>query len=227
MKLTAQEIENGMYEVIRLLLISNGYLPNALDFIGDSAGFEAAIQTIISSGKKIIYIENDGSYLAREALKENTILISKEDSVPSSTGTKSQPEYTYDPINTNYKKEITAEGLYDLQYRITSICYDTEYLGIMEDIIRVALGFRKKLNAINAAGEITGDFWCWVANYINLDSAKYIERAVMFNIPSVDLIGNQDAGVVARAEEILVGVSTNPDIEKDGEDDILTQTDVP
>ena len=43
--------------------------------------------------------------------------------------------------------------------------------------------------------------------------------------PSIDLIGSEDDGTVARAEEITVGVSTNPDIEKDEEDDLSVTID--
>ncbi len=229
MKLTTTQIENGIYEAIRLKLVELGYLPDITNFLPDSeanhTNYLAAIQAIKDTGKKVIFIENEGSYQAREELQENTIVITLEDADQSATGTKSEPEYTYDAGNGNYKKEITSNGLYDLQYRVTMFSYDSTYKAIMEDVLRQVLGFRKVITALENDASPVGEFWLWYRSYLNLDSAKFMERAFLFDVPHIDLIGNQDAGTVARAEEIYVGVTINPDIEKDDPDDILTVID--
>lgn len=230
MKLTAQQIEDGIYEIIRLKLVELGYLPDVTAYLpnntANQAAYKAAIEAIKGTGKKIIEIHNDGSYKNRQNVKENVIIISKEDQDPSVTGTKSSPEYVYDAGNTNYKKSITAETIFDLQYRVTIICYDSEYINIIEDILLQSLGARRKINALEPDGTVVGDFWILIGSYINLDSSKFAERAQMYNIPTINLIGNTDAGTVARAEEIFVGVSTDPDNSNpDDPVDILVKTD--
>lgn len=211
------EIENGLYEAIRLEIVSRGLLPDITDYIpNDIAGYEARIQEIKGAGNKIIFIENSGSYQQRENLEENCIIIDQEESAPSQTGTSSVYEYTYDGINENYVRETTANGLFDLQYRVTMVCYDSEYIAIMQDILRQALGFRKKINSMDNNANVTGSFWCFHSSYLRLDSSKFIERAVLFDIPSVDLIGNTGGTIVARAEQISIGINTT-DIGNDPE----------
>jgi len=221
MKLTEVQIENGIYEAIRLGIVAAGYLPDAVNYLNDNQGYINAIEAIKSSGKKPIYIENSGSYKAHERLEENCIIVEKEDAQPSQTGTKSVPEYVFNEENNNYDKTVTAEGLFDLQYRISVVCYDTSYLEIMEGIILQKLRFRHIIDAMDNDANVTGRFKVWRRNYIQLDSNKFMERAIMFDIPSVDLIGNTGDTVIARAEEISIGISSNKDIAIDGTDDIV------
>lgn len=221
MKLTEQKIENGIYEAIRLRLVANGYLPDIVIYINDLPGWEAAILAIKNSGKKIIYVQNAGSYKGREKLRENSIIVDLEDKGPSETGTKSIPEYALNETETRYNKSLTPDGLYDLMFRVSLVCYDNEYMGIMDEILREALGFRGYKNAYDKDAVVIGQFRLHLGNYISIDSNKFMERVVFYNVPSVDLFGNKEAGDVARAEEISIGISTNQDIEKDEEDDIV------
>lgn len=222
MKLTTNEIENGIYELIRLWLVANGYLPDVTAYLpGNVSGWETAKTAIITGGKKLVYVENAGSYQGRENLEENCIVIDLEDQSPSMTGTKSVPEYKLNEPNNNYDKSITAEGLFDLQYRVSLVCYDIAYLSIMETCLFDVLRMRKTVSAIDNGASITGKFWLWRRNYINLDSQKFLERAILFDVPSIDLIGDVSAGVVARAEEITVGVvADNSQVAPGDEEDI-------
>lgn len=205
--MTEVEIENGLYEIIRLKLVSLGYLPDVTNYLPNNiSGWETKVQEIKDAGNKLIFVENSGSYRGRENLEENCIVIDQEDSAPSQTGTKSISEYTYNESTEDYTKETTTNGLFDLQYRISIVCYDASYLAIMQDVIRQTLGFRKKIESIDNDTNVTGSFWCWRGNYLRLDGSKFMERAMLFNIPSVDLIGNSEGVTVARAEQITLNI---------------------
>lgn len=218
--MTEIEIENGIYEAIRLIAVADGHLPDVTAYLpNDEAGYIQAIQAIKDNGRKVVYVENSGSYQNRENLEENCIIIDQEEAEPSATGTMSIPQYQYNEANDNYDKVMTANGLFDLQYRVTMVCYDAEYSAIMHDIIRRALGFRTRLKSLDNSANETGEFWCWRRNYLRLDSAKFMERGILFDIPSVDLIGNTGAGVVARAQEIHIGINTDYQIGDDPETD--------
>lgn len=214
-------IENAIYEAIRLKIVEKGYLPDITAYAGNPEGYQTAINNIKASGKKIVYVENTGSYKGREDLEENCIIVDNDDFRPSATGTKSIPIYELNETEDKYNKSLSTDGIYDLEYKVTLVCYDIEYLQLMHDIVLEALRFRKKLKALNSAAEDIGEwFLLWRRNYIVLDSKKFMERAVYYEVPSVDIEGCTPDGQVARAEEITVGVSTNKDIEKDDEDDI-------
>lgn len=220
MNLTEQQIENGFYEAIRLKVVEKGYLPNVVNFIGNQTGWDAAISAIKASGKKCIYVENAGSYKGREDLEENCIIIDLDDKGPSQTGTKSVPVYTYQEAETNFKKDLSPDGIFDLMYRVSIVAYDKTYHDIMSQILNEAIRFRGYMKAYDNAGNEVGKFRIQVGNYVNLDSNKFMERAQFYYVPSVDLIGCTDAGTVARAEEITIGISTNNEIQDDEIDDI-------
>ena len=219
-----EHIENAIYEAIRLKIVEKGYLPDITEYEGNPAGFKTAMDAIVQSGKKLIYVENTGSYKARETLEENCIIIDNESINPSVTGTKSIPKYELNETEDRYNKSLTTDVLYDLEYRITIICYDYSYLQIMHDVLFEALQFRKKINAIDNEAVETGEsFWLWRRNYVTLDSNKFIERATYYEVPSADIIGDTEDGSVARAEEISIGIYLDYEISEEKDDDIVIE----
>lgn len=188
MKLTLKQIENGISEAIRLRIVAAGYLPDVTAYATNEL-YQTARNAIKTSGKPIIECFMGGSYKSNEDVKSNDIIITRYGKEPAATGTLATLQYEKIEGQPEYTKKKTAEGFFDLTYKITYICYNENYADVIETILHEALGTRRILNALNDDASVAGTFRFEYRNYVELNSGDYIERAYYFESTNIDLIG--------------------------------------
>lgn len=189
MKLTLKQIEQGISEAIRLRIIANGYLPDVTAYATPEL-YQTARNAIKTAGKEIIECFIGGSYKSNEELKNNDIIISRYGKDPASTGTLPTLQYEKVEEQPEYTKSKTPEGLFDITYKVTYICYSENYADIIETILHEALGTRRVLNALNDSGVVVAPFNFQYRNYTDLSGQDFIERAYYFEITNIDLLGD-------------------------------------
>lgn len=191
MKLTLKQIENGISEAIRLKIVAAGYLPDITEY-DDPEEYQAAREDIKTGGKAIIECFVGGSYKSNEERKENDIIVRRYGKDPARTGTLPTLQYEKVSGKDEFTKILTTEGLFDLTYKVTYICYNENYADIIEQILHVALGTRRVLAALDDEGEEMGKFSFEYKNFVDLSSTDFIERAFMYLITDIDLMGDTE-----------------------------------
>ena len=205
MKLTLQQVDNSIFEALRLRIVAAGYFPDEAAFLpADTSGFEAAKQTIRDSGKRLIELFNTGSRKATGKRNNNAVIIRRMPKRAASTGTSPQVEYS-DKGGGRFDKLITTGSKYDLTYQITYNCDLEEDGDVIEQFLVEAFGGRKFIPAIDSNGDQigNGEFFLLQAGSINTDSTKFIERGYIYSVWNIDLEGDRVIGEVNEFTEFV------------------------
>jgi len=194
-KIKQNEVDNGIFEMLRLKCVELGYLPNYLQYNNQTA-YNNAKAAIRTSGKQIIEVFGVGSALSKGELNVNNIIIRRASPKPAKTGVGKSFEYEKNNAG-GYDKVETADSKYDIPYTITYVTTTAEYSDIIEDIIRACFGIRRLINAISNNESIAGVFWVRYTGEAEMSDEKFIEKMVKYDAVNIDLDGSKNLGTVA------------------------------
>lgn len=187
-KISQTELDNGMFEALRLKVVSYGYLPD-FTLYSNADDYESAKQDIIDAGKEIIEVHGQGSWKSRGEKNINNIVIDRGTPAPAKSGIGKSFEYDLNDTKDKYNKTKIADTKWDCPYKITYMCQTSKYCNIIEDIIRSTFGARKLINCINDDEEITGEVWIYYSSEFDTSGTDFIERGVNYITKNVDLQG--------------------------------------
>lgn len=178
------EIDRGIFEAIRLVLVNAGYLPNRAT-VGSVGAFNTAKQAIIASGKEVIEVFGVGNYKDRQDIKNNKIVIDRTGGRLGSIGGMGNTyfEQTATDVFDEYAYPSQTR---DIDYQITYICSSTKYDRILNGLITSVIYEKGFLKGIKADGTPTAD-----AFHYSLDDEKdnsdgeYIERVFRLTVNEV------------------------------------------
>lgn len=225
--LKREEIENGIFEAIRLKLVAGNYLPDAAAIAPgtqaqQNAAWIAALATLRATHPdgKLIEVFNVGTSEARQAGKMNCIYIDYQQQMPGDIGGVGRVVFEkYDIVNeSNFKwrKYKMPDRSYNLNYYIRYYTDSTAYDRIILGVIESALGSRRYLQGVKNDGTASAQkFLIQFGNYTNLSREKFLERLYSFVVPDVflrddlELIESNfpkatDIKVIADANETLL-----------------------
>ena len=196
-KVKQSELDNGIFELIRLELVARGYLP---DFVaaGSAAAYEAQKQAIRNSGKQVIECFNVGSWKSRGEKNSNNIVLDRGTPAPARTGVGKSLDYDLKQDESGYEKSLPADVKWDISYRLSYFTQLAGYADIIEDVLRVCLGARKLVSTLDDNGVKTGEVWLFYQSEFDTSGADFIERGVNYIARNVDLIGAKELGDIAK-----------------------------
>lgn len=207
MKATLLQIENGILEALRLQCVAIGHLPDVRNY-PTKEGYQTARDAITATGRKIIEPFAGQDYQSNEELKNGDIIIERYDKRPSSTGTSPTLKYSKVENVPEYTKDRTAEGWFDITYKITYICYDEITADVIEQVLTSALGTRRMIPSFNDDGSEYEKFWIQYRNYSDLSDKNFIERAGFYLVTNIDLIGDTSFPNVPENQEFVFETET-------------------
>lgn len=198
MKTTLLEVDNGIFEPLRLRLVADGYLPNILDYIGDTAGYELAKQAIRDLKKPVIEIENSSNYDSRNTLKDSVILINRMQPEPADTGVGQDWDYNWNATDEKYDKVLSPTTRYDISYQITYLTVLEETASIVEHILLSVFSNRKYLSALKSTdSSVVSEFMFHRLNGFDTSGPDFLERGARYVAKFVDLEGDTALGQIA------------------------------
>lgn len=202
MKLLPTEVDNGIFNKIRKVIVNAGYLPDFTDYMlfpDPNAAYQAAKLPIINSGKEIIEVHNSSSSSNRGERKEHMVYVTRLGPDPSSTGVGIHSDYTYNELTGKYDKTRPSQR-FDLMYQIAYVTNSETYASLIESFIAKAFSTRVKIIPFrdDYTAITDGAFWLYRGSYFDVSSDKYIERGSRFTARYIDIIGPEDLGEIAK-----------------------------
>lgn len=194
-KIQASEIDNAIFEIMRLACVYGGYLPD-FKVYANSAAYNAAKAAIITDGKQVIEVFSTGSYTSAGTKNYNNIIIYRGTPKPSQTG-KGQ-NFTYQDNGTGFDKFKESDTLYTIPYKISFSCETQQYADIIEGFILSRLGARKFLTGIKDDESLSNPFWLIQTGQFDTSGKDFIERGFSFEARDIDLVGSLQVGTVGK-----------------------------
>lgn len=197
MKTTIKEVIDGLYETIRLKLVSEGKLPDIKPFIvsDDQAGYISACKTLKETGT-LIEIVNDNHQVNHGNTKVNTIYITYEDFDNADHGRMT--DFKFNPIETDgevtgYEKYQTPDGVFDLSLDIRYVVYDATSAYYIEQILLELFNTRGVIQPFDMDNNAFNDVYLTIyrENPFDVSDASFTERGWKYRIKDVDLIGDK------------------------------------
>lgn len=192
-KINQGEVDNGIFEIIRLEVVARGYLPNFTAYQNKN-DYNNAKKAIITGGKEVIEIFGVGGFDSRGEKNENNIIIDRKTPRPATTGVGIAVDYDKQQDG-SFKKEKQADTKYDIQYQITYFTQKSSYADIIESILLKCFGARKLVDSLDDTGAKTGEFWLIRKGDGDTSGDPFIERHILFDARNIDLVGGTDEGV--------------------------------
>lgn len=189
-------IDNGIELQVRKIVEEKGYWPDQTNyFINDNpSGFESDLQTAINEERTLIKVFGPGSYIDREELIENNIIVSRISIEDGDIGFSSPIDYEeyIDSGATKYRRVKTEEGTKNISYEIRYVCKSNHLDQIITNIILKAFSTRKFVygkevsenpNSIENTAE---GFWVLRnGDPVDLSGSDFIERVHRFKVMDV------------------------------------------
>lgn len=212
MKTLTVEVDNGIYEVLRLELVAAGYLPDKLAFLPNNlAGYEAAKVAIRNAGKPVIELYNSSAYDSRNELTDPVIVIDRILVEPADAGMTQDWEYKYNQVDGDYDKYLSPDTRYDITYQITYITKLEETASIIESILAGALGARKYIPALKSSdNSIVSNFYLHRLNYFDTSGSDFLERGCRYLAKYIDIAGSVPLGKVAAFDFTKFTLDVSP-----------------
>lgn len=186
------EIDRGIFEVLRLKIVAGGYFPNEPDFLpANESGFQSAKDAIISGGKELIELFGTGDADSSEDIKGNMIWIERNTVEPASTGIKQHDFIELKSTGPNvYTRKRSQDTNYDITYDVRYVTKSTKYGRIIEQLLIETFGTRKYLNAIDSNGDNTSCFWIKRVNQFDVSGPDFMERGISLMAENINLEGS-------------------------------------
>ena len=208
-----EEIDRGIFEALRLKLVSGGYLPDIALFQNDSAGYDAAKKLIAQNGT-LIEVVGVGDISARGELHLNKIFIDRTDGRPGNIGgfaTKTYLPNTLDPEKTDIYLNPTSSD--NITYEITYITNLTRVDRIIYQAIRNVFKRNGYVYGIKQDGTRTAKgFEFYYRTEMDKSGNKFMEKTFMYEAVDVFIEEMEFLETVVKITEIEAGISPLPEI---------------
>jgi len=199
-KIKQEELNNGIYEVIRLELFAQGFLADIASFDVTTpvglADYNAANELIVTDGGDLIEIFSTGGSQSRGDKEVNAIIIDRGTPEMAANGVGNDIDYDFNTGSGKYDKTIPSNMKYDVPFTITYFCKFNRLADIIEDIIRSVLKERAFIKSLDDSVTETGEFWLIRNGQFDTSGKNFIERGVTYLARNIDLIGPEDAGEI-------------------------------
>jgi hypothetical protein len=196
--MTFQELDRTLFELIRLEVVAQGYLPDwrtiaGADLATKKANYELAKQAIRTAGKMIIEVFGVGVGEEREEKLANMIEVNRQ---ALSVGTIGQQGIQYfksqgDGFDIVESQGTTSIVSYEIRYFTNKTAYDRIIYGILDKALRKQL----RVNLVDNSWAFTGpmayfEFESWVDATTRFDMFERIWR-----LKAMDVQVNQEITV--------------------------------
>lgn len=212
-QLSIKELMDGVYETIRLELVSKGYLPDKR-LSSNNTEWAAAISVHrlnLPSGKEIINIVGDQNISERKKYEVNTIYINYDGKrVGDLRGSKIYYEQYTDGAQEKYKKLRSPDSAEDIDILISFGTLKVARKREIEELLLNSLGSRRYLKGRDSNNAELQEFLIIGSGYVDISDDKLDEIQVRYTIKDVYLVGHTEEETgIARAEIITPIVGEN------------------
>lgn len=206
-KFSLEQIDKGVYEAIRKIVVSNGYFP---PLVQSEIEFNYYKSLILDSGKKVVEVFPVGYLKRKQELVYNGIYIERTDSDKGDFGTNSiqfiekniEGVKSYDKVKTDYYPE-------NLTYTITILTDTTAYERLMYGFLNEAFGKRKLIKGINSdRTETDYSFWLMYQGFGDTSSDEFTEK--QYRYKAKDLRLNEPELIEAVPEMTSIEIEIKP-----------------
>jgi len=210
-KLFQGEIDNGIYNLIRLELVKRGYLSDITLYDWQTDAGLAAYRASNENRDPLIELFSTGGAMSRGSKDNASIIIDRNVPRMARSGTGSDNCYVYEASTNRYLKTKTPDIKYDIPYRITYHCNYAEDADIIEDVIRTAIKNQKFIYSLaltSSLDEFKAGFWMIRVGEFDVSGEDFLERGFLYEARNIDLDGPTDEGTVAPLEvfEVETGI---------------------
>lgn len=197
MKLKIEHVDRAIMLAVAEAVTREGHWPDVKQFLpgNDVAGFQAAKDAIVASGKELVEVFGVGAFRGRGDLKQNNVIIRRMD-VGEGTHASGAPirleKYAGPQGEELYRKVRTADGPESLNFEIRFVCYDVAMERVIMQIMRSALPRRGWLNGRQEDLTRTlAGFWVMQQGpAVDMSDNDFIERIWRFVAVDVELGGD-------------------------------------
>jgi len=201
------EIDRGLFEALRLAVVSLGYLPDRTLY-STLAAYELAKQAIKGTGKELIDVFGVGNYKNRYALQNNKIVIDRTANRRGAVGGAMLTMYTPTSNPDKFDEWLLPKQTRDIDYIITYVCSSTQYDRILYSIVTDTLRDKSSIKGVKEDGSFTEQsFFLVQTSESDSSDGEYIERKFSYTVENV-YVGKpilKQAGV-SRVKRIEVEV---------------------
>lgn len=203
MNFTVEQIERGIFEALRLVLVAHNHLPDMLLYLGNAAGYRAAQQVIRNTpGGLLIDLMNVGDYTAKGELTYPSIIIELSSEEPGDVRSNAGAyAFVFKNLQQKFDKFKMPDSSSNLTYTITAICKSTKQQRLIDRLMFEALPKRGKMKGKLQDGSDTEQTFpiAWVQT-VNLSDREYIEKQYRFIVRNVFV---QESELVSEVPPIL------------------------
>jgi len=184
--MTISEIDRMFFEVLRLRLVSGGFLPDVTLYANASA-YEQAKQAIITANRQIIDLFGVGAGDSRATVIGNRITI---DRIKQERGSIAGGTTEMVKTGQTWKEVQIDDFSRDLVYEIRVIARNANYFRVAEDIVNYEIGERRYLSTIGENGLPTPDkvLTEWTGSVDVSSTTEYLESMHRFVVSDVWLM---------------------------------------
>lgn len=210
------QIDNGIEYALMKAFVDAGYWVLPSNYIGDEAGFNAAIQALPTK----IEVFGPGSKIEKGEINDGNVYIRRMDIEPGSVRYPDKVNFVKQGLPTptdNYKKYLINDTL-NIEYQIRFMTEKAAIERIISQIILSALGVRKyipgtQINGTNDDYEFTSFFFPihFIPPSLNVDSEHYKERIYRYEVRDVNVIPDIEIDTVPEITQINVEIQPTID----------------
>lgn len=191
MTFTEEEIDNGIFEVLRRAAVAGGYLPDVQLFPETPSGrtaYGVAKKVILDayeagSKKPLIEVFASSNIQARDEEHNNKITIRRDDFVSGSLGFYGTKKHVSKPDG-SFDVYMNASGTVIMQYQISFVTDDWDFL--LHSLIINALKLKGYCKAANNDGTlIDRRFKIKYVTTLDKSGSDFVEKALLYNIGDV------------------------------------------
>lgn len=189
--MTYENVDKGVVDAIRRVLIEMGYLPDKLLY-ATKAEYLTALAAIKAGGKQVIEIYGVGNAEKKDENRMHTIVVTRSDEYDGSCG--AWPEFLFDrkevtvggTTTVTYDKYFLPDKMQTVEYEIRYITNSADYDRIINQVLQRAIGNRKYLKAVNEDALPIGEVFLFERkSYVDVSTPETMEKLMRYN--AVDL----------------------------------------
>ncbi len=177
------QIDNAFFEVIRLALVSGGYLPDVVIYNTEST-FKTALQAIKASNKPIIKVFGVGNYKARNEVKDNKIVIDRLGTKVGTIGTNGVKVFE-ENVNGNFTEKEYPKQTLNITYQISFVATEQSNDDLIMEILQGLFDEKGFLAGIDNNGTTTNKFHYHKTEQSGGSNENFIERMIRYEVSNV------------------------------------------
>lgn len=218
MYFTYEEIDRTLFELIRIGIVSKGYLPDLTAYSADPESYVLAKETLKASlpDHELIEVYGTGPPESRDEKTVSKIIIDRKEAPEGTLG--GFPVMEYEPIlNSNnvltgYDKFQMPENSRTIKYEIRYMTNSVKYSRIITTIIDNALGTKRYIYPVKDDGTFdkTKFMFIKLTNDVAVGGEKIIESVLTYEI--IDVFIQERRKINVNPIAPLQTVIDNPDV---------------